>query len=328
MKKENTMLISYILACQTRDVANEKNNLDTSESLESENSTNTSDGTNSSDSTTGEQETDQTDNRTNSWSKPFCQLIEMESTVEYNMSGYSGFTTTTNTCNWTNLEQRCDSYTINNFETETFTPNNGTYYQYNQFGYVTESMTIDEISSTFLQYEYDCSSGWCKILSSNREFISESDVSLFQSNCMWEGNTSYCDHSVEESGISTYTPNNGSFTTYNDKGYATETYEVTDAGFTRVTFSYECGETWCALQRLSSEHNSVGGTTIQVQDCTWTTDNTCMLSDSTTDVSGAVTESFLDGSYQRFNDYGYLIEQHLLVDGFVTHQEYVYENCE
>ena len=323
------MLILYIFACQTETITKNKNDSDISEADESEDSTtNTSNDTNASESTTGEQNTEQTDNGTSSWSRPFCKMIEMESTVEYNMSGYSGFTTTNNTCNWIDLEQRCDSYSINNYGTETYSPNNGSYYQYNQFGYVTESMTIDDISSTLLQYEYGCSSGWCKILSSSREVIVGSDVSRFQSNCTWDGNTSYCDISVEESGISTYTPNNGSFTTYNDKGYATETYEITDGGFTRVTYSYDCGETWCALQTFSSEHNSVAGTTLQVQYCNWTTDNTCMLSATTTDVSGSVTETFLEGSYQRFNDFGYLIEQHLLVDGFVTDQEYIYENCE
>ena len=175
------------------------------------------------------------------------------------------------------------------------------YAEYNDYGYVTKSNSSFDgyITNVIISYECD---GWCKVQSTYYEDgTSPEDLQTIETQYNWEGNTQYqVGHG--------WSSESARYWKYNNMGYVVEYYDEGDGYNSQTNYEYSCSDTWCKLEEITS-----------------------LLQRDGEDPSETVTEYAWDGNRQTsdngstfYNDYGYVLENDIVIGDSITRQEYTY----
>jgi hypothetical protein len=169
------------------------------------------------------------------------------------------------------------------------------YAEYNNFGYVTKSLSFMDGYTSNSILTYDCD-GWCKILKSFYESgSSPENLASTEIEYIWEGNTQYQE---------------ARYWVYNEYGYVIESYDEGVGFDSTTTNEYECGVYWCKLLKRTIQTRIEEEITENILEYTWEE-----LRQNT------------DNGYVLYNEYGYVLEQESYVGDSVSRQEYSYD-CE
>ena len=168
----------------------------------------------------------------------------------------------------------------------------GGYLEYNDYGYMVTTASLQQDWQQILTYSYDCDR-WCKLLSVGTETISSGNATSYEELYTWDGNTQYL--------------NDEDHHTYNEYGYIVESYTQRNGVETQIGYTYNCQD-WCRLQSMVTTTTSEVDTQEIVEEYEWT-DNMMNRSDG----------------YDLFNEYGYVTETYTEGLSATTLTQFLYQ---